>query len=107
MRASAAIASATQLESGGVKEWWSSSAGYSNISLLLLLHHSTTQPLHLFFKPPPPAGVGMRCSALDLYSYAEVKATSRKLTIAPKDSAGRLVREPTGKRCGPFTVKRR
>ena len=50
---------------------------------------------------------GMSCAAMDQFSYAEVKATSRKLTIAPKDSAGRLVREPTGKRCGPFTVKRR
>ena len=26
----------------------------------------------LFFKPQPPNGVGMRCAALDTYSYAEV-----------------------------------
>jgi alkaline phosphatase D len=60
----------------------------------------------LFFKPPPPAGVGMKCSALDVYSYAEVKVTSRRLTITPKDSTGNPVLEPTGARCGPFVVKR-
>src|SRR6185295_13984020 len=37
----------------------------------------------LFFQPPPPAGVGMRCAALDVYSYAEVKVADRKLTITP------------------------
>jgi alkaline phosphatase D len=26
----------------------------------------------LFFKPPPPQGMGMRCAALDVYSYAQV-----------------------------------
>jgi alkaline phosphatase D len=60
----------------------------------------------LFFKPPPPAGVGMRCAALDLYSYAEVKVTSRRLTIAPKDISGKPVREPDGRRCGPYTLRR-
>ena len=59
----------------------------------------------LFFKPPPPAGVGMRCVALDVYSYAEVEVTSRRLTIAPKDLSGRLVREQNGNPCGPFTVR--
>ena len=29
----------------------------------------------LFFKPPPPNGMGMRCAALDTYSYAEVSVT--------------------------------
>jgi phosphodiesterase/alkaline phosphatase D-like protein len=61
----------------------------------------------LFFKPPPPAGVGMRCAALDVYSYGEVKVTSRRLTITPKDIAGSRVREPNGARCGPFRVRRR
>jgi alkaline phosphatase D len=61
----------------------------------------------LFFKPPPPAGAGMECAALDVYSYAEVKVTSRKVTITPKDSSGRPVREQTGARCGPFTVRKR
>ncbi len=60
----------------------------------------------LFFKPPPPAGVGMKCAALDVYSYDEVKVTSRRLTITPKDIAGRPVREPGGTRCGPYTIIR-
>jgi phosphodiesterase/alkaline phosphatase D-like protein len=61
----------------------------------------------LFFKPPPPAGVGMRCSALDVFSYAEVKVTRRTMTIAPKDLNGAPVREASGAPCGPFTVRAR
>jgi phosphodiesterase/alkaline phosphatase D-like protein len=61
----------------------------------------------LFFKPPPPAGVGMRCAALDIYSYGEVNVTSRRLTITPKDIGGKPVREPGGRRCGPYRVGRR
>jgi phosphodiesterase/alkaline phosphatase D-like protein len=61
----------------------------------------------LFFKPPPPAGVGMRCAALDVYSYAEVEVTSRRLVITPRDLAGRLVREPNRAPCGPFRVRAR
>ena len=33
----------------------------------------------LFFKPAPPNGLGMRCAALDTYSYAEVTVTSKRL----------------------------
>jgi alkaline phosphatase D len=62
---------------------------------------------NLFFKPRPPAGVGMLCASLDVYSYAEVVVTSSRLTITPKDSAGRLVREPGGEGCGPFTLRAR
>jgi alkaline phosphatase D len=61
----------------------------------------------LFFKPPPPAGVGMRCAALDVYSYAQVEVTARRLEITPKDAAGNPVREPGGSRCGPFRVRAR
>jgi phosphodiesterase/alkaline phosphatase D-like protein len=61
----------------------------------------------LFFKPGPPAGVGMRCAALDVYSYAQVEVTARRLTVTPKDSAGKLVREPSGAPCGPFRVRSR
>jgi alkaline phosphatase D len=61
----------------------------------------------VFFKPPPPSGIGMRCAALHVYSYAEVSVTNRKLTVTPKDSNGALVREPGGAACGPFTVRRR
>jgi phosphodiesterase/alkaline phosphatase D-like protein len=61
----------------------------------------------LFFKPPPPAGVGMDCAALDVYSYGEVKVTRRALTVALKRADGRVVREPDGKRCGPYRVRAR
>jgi alkaline phosphatase D len=61
----------------------------------------------LFFKPSPPAGVGMRCAALDVYSYAEVRVTAARLTVTPKDAAGRRVTQVDGTRCGPFTIRRR
>jgi hypothetical protein len=50
----------------------------------------------------------MRCAALNVYSYAEVTATSKALTIALKDQNGRPVQEtPTGPACLPFTIPRR
>lgn len=58
----------------------------------------------LFLKPPPPRGIGIRCAAIDVYSYAEVRVTSAALTITPKDQNGSLVREPGGTPCGPFVV---
>jgi alkaline phosphatase D len=61
----------------------------------------------LFFKPSPPAGVGMRCAALDVYSYVEVAVTAARLTVTPKDAAGRRVREVDGTRCGPFRIRAR
>jgi phosphodiesterase/alkaline phosphatase D-like protein len=61
----------------------------------------------LFFLPPPPAGLGVRCAALDVYSYAEVEVTSTRLTVTPKDAAGRRVRQLDGSRCGPFRIRRR
>ena len=59
-----------------------------------------------FFKPPPPEGVGMQCAATDVFSYSEVKVTSKALTITPKDLNGKLVHEKgTGAPpCGPFTI---
>jgi phosphodiesterase/alkaline phosphatase D-like protein len=59
-----------------------------------------------FFKPPPPNGVGMACASTDVFSYSEVKVTSKALTITPKDIDGKLVHEK-GKDappCGPFTI---
>jgi phosphodiesterase/alkaline phosphatase D-like protein len=41
-----------------------------------------------FLTPPPPAGVGMRCSVLDQFSYGEVTVTADKLTVTPKDMNG-------------------
>jgi alkaline phosphatase D len=59
----------------------------------------------LFFKPRPPRGVGMRCASPDTYSYTEVTATSRTLTIAPKDVRGRPVIDIGGKPCAPVVVR--
>ena len=59
----------------------------------------------LFLKVPPPRGPGMACAAPDVYSYAQVVATSATLTVTPKDAQGRLVREPTGGPCGPFVFR--
>ena len=61
----------------------------------------------LFFKPPPPNGMGMRCAALDTYSYAEVSVTAKRLTVAMKDARGRPVREATGVACAPLVLTAR
>ena len=61
----------------------------------------------LFFKPPPPQGMGMRCAALDVYSYAQVTVTARTFTVALKDARGRPVREATGVPCAPLVLRAR
>jgi hypothetical protein len=61
----------------------------------------------LFFKPPPPNGMGMRCAALNTYSYAEVKVTARALTVAMKDVRGRPVQEAIGVACAPLVLTAR
>jgi alkaline phosphatase D len=61
----------------------------------------------LFFKPAPPNGMGMRCAALDTYSYSEVTVTARRLTVAMKDAKGRPVREATGAECAPLVLTAR
>jgi phosphodiesterase/alkaline phosphatase D-like protein len=61
----------------------------------------------LFFKPAPPNGVGMRCAALDTYSYAEVTVSERRLTVAMKDAKGQPVREATGVECAPLVLAAR
>jgi phosphodiesterase/alkaline phosphatase D-like protein len=58
----------------------------------------------LFFKPAPPNGMGMRCAALDTYSYAQVTVTARRFTVAPKDAKGQPVREATGVACPPLVL---
>ena len=58
----------------------------------------------LFLKPAPPAGLGMRCAATDVYSYAEVKVTATALTVAPKTATGAPVREKTGAVCAPLVL---
>ncbi len=58
----------------------------------------------LFLKPPPPRGIGMRCVALDVYSYAQVEATPSRLTVTLKDLHGRPVVDATGRPCPPVTI---
>ncbi|MGH3137216.1 MAG: alkaline phosphatase D family protein [Gaiellaceae bacterium] len=58
----------------------------------------------LFFKPPPPNGMGMRCAALDTFSYSQVTVTARTLTVAMKDARGRPVQEATGVECAPLVL---
>ncbi len=59
----------------------------------------------LFFKPPPPNGMGMRCAALDTYSYSQVTVTAKTLTVAMKDARGNAVREATGVACAPLVLR--
>jgi alkaline phosphatase D len=61
----------------------------------------------LFFMPPPPNGIGMRCAALDTYSYAEVAVTARRFTVALKDAKGQPVLEATGAECAPLVLTAR
>jgi phosphodiesterase/alkaline phosphatase D-like protein len=61
----------------------------------------------LFFKPAPPNGMGMRCAALDTYSYAQVSVTARTLRVALKDARGRPVQEATGTPCAPLVLTAR
>ncbi len=68
---------------------------------------SGTAIASLFFKPQPPNGLGMRCAAIDTYSYAQVTVTARTLTVAPLDVAGRPVREATGVPCAPLVLAAR
>lgn len=57
-----------------------------------------------FLKPPPPNGVGMQCAVIDQFSYGQVKVTSKRLTITPKDINGKPLNEPEGNRCGPVVL---
>jgi phosphodiesterase/alkaline phosphatase D-like protein len=67
-----------------------------------------SQFIRAFLKAPRPLGLEMSCAALDVYSYAQVTATSKALTIALKDAQGRPIKEtPAGPSCLPFTIPRR
>jgi alkaline phosphatase D len=59
-----------------------------------------------FLTPPPPAGIGMQCSVLDQFSYGEVTVTRSKLTVTPKDAAGKPQMDGA-KPCGPFVLNYR
>jgi len=60
-----------------------------------------------FLRRPPPDGPGIRCSNLNVFSYGQVRVTSRALTIALKDGRGRTVTDDDGNPCGPYVVERR
>jgi alkaline phosphatase D len=60
-----------------------------------------------FFKPAPPNGIGMKCAALDSYSYAQIRVTAKRFRLALKDLNGRRVKESDGRACGPYTLKAR
>jgi hypothetical protein len=51
--------------------------------------------------------MGMRCAALDTYSYAQVRVTAQRLTVAMKDAKGQPVREATGVACAPLVLTAR
>jgi hypothetical protein len=41
------------------------------------------------FEPQPPAGIGMRCSELNQFSYGQVRVTRNRLTVTAKGIDGR------------------
>jgi alkaline phosphatase D len=64
--------------------------------------------IRALFKAPAPLGLGLRCAALNTYSYAQVVATSKRLTVALADARGRPVKEtPSGPSCRRLTINRR
>jgi alkaline phosphatase D len=68
---------------------------------------NNAQLLHdVFLKPAPPSGIGMQCANLDTFSYGEVTVTSKKLTISPRDSRGRALKDGSSP-CGPFTLTKK
>ncbi len=61
----------------------------------------------LFLKPPLPRGLGLQCTATDVYGYSEVTVTATTLTVAPKAAAGGPVKETTGATCAPLVLRAR
>jgi phosphodiesterase/alkaline phosphatase D-like protein len=62
-----------------------------------------------FFNAPPPTGVGMQCSGLDQFSYAEVAASKSALTVNLKDIEGKPVqntadRNKPAEPCAPIVI---
>ncbi len=57
-----------------------------------------TSSTSLFFKPPPPSGLGLRCAALDTYSYAQVTVTRDD---ADRDAEGGHRRPRAARRPAP------
>jgi alkaline phosphatase D len=57
-----------------------------------------------FLEPQPPAGVGMRCSIVNQFSYGEVRVTANRLTITPTSIDG-TPQVDAGRPCGPFVLR--
>lgn len=62
-----------------------------------------------FFNAPPPTGVGMQCSGLDQFSYAEVSVAKTALTVNLKDIEGKPVqntadRNKPAEPCAPIVI---
>jgi phosphodiesterase/alkaline phosphatase D-like protein len=53
----------------------------------------------VFLTSQPPAGVGMRCSVIDQFSYGQVRVTADRLTVKPKGIDGRRITD-NGRPCG-------
>ena len=63
-----------------------------------------------FFNAPPPTGVGMQCSGLDQYSYAQVTVAKTQLKVELKDIEGKPVqntadRSKPGEPCAPIVIQ--
>ncbi len=65
-----------------------------------------------FFNAQPPTGVGMQCSGLDQFSYAQVSVGKTALTVNLKDIEGKPVqntadRSKPGEPCPPIVIPAR
>jgi alkaline phosphatase D len=49
------------------------------------------------FSAPPPNGVGMPCSNINIYSYAQVFVRKNELQVTARDVAGKVVRDQSDK----------
>ena len=65
---------------------------------------NAAQAVATLFKAPRPFGLGMRCAALDVDSYVQVKVTRKLLTVSPLDQNSQLVRESGVKPCAPVPI---
>jgi alkaline phosphatase D len=70
---------------------------------------AATQIRALFFNAPPPTGVGMQCSGLDQFSYAQVSVGRSLLTVELKDIEGNPVqntadRTKPAEPCAPIVI---
>jgi len=62
-----------------------------------------------FFNAPPPTGVGMQCSGLDEFSYAQVQVSKQQLTVNLKNIEGKPVlntadRTKPAQPCAPIVI---